>query len=96
MYLLNLSDPSPCADKKKRRNVAFSLYGHAPAPELLQQGHEEVIPNPSIKDIPNPSMKTKTEEEEEEDIPNPSIKTNSEEDEEDIPNPSIKDIPNLQ
>ena len=34
-YILNLSDPYPSVDKKRRRNIAFSLtvYGHAPAQE---------------------------------------------------------------
>ena len=37
MYILNLSDPCPSV-AKKRRNIAFSLYGYAPTQEPLSQG----------------------------------------------------------
>ena len=37
MYILNLSDPYPNEDKK-RRNIAFSLYRHPQAQEPLPHG----------------------------------------------------------
>ena len=39
-FILNLSDPCPSVDKKRRRNIACSLYDHAPAQESLPGGHE--------------------------------------------------------
>ena len=39
-YILNLSDPCLSVDKIRRKNIAFSLYGHGPAQKPLPGGHE--------------------------------------------------------
>ena len=37
-YKLNLSDSCLSVDKKRGRNIGFSLYGHAPTQEPLHPG----------------------------------------------------------
>ena len=37
-YIFNLSDPCSSVEKKRRRNIAFSLYGHALAQDPLPSG----------------------------------------------------------
>ena len=49
-YILELSDPCPSVDKKRSRNIAFSLYGHAPAQEHLPGGVKQftILVDPSF------------------------------------------------
>ena len=39
-FILNLSDPCPAEDKKRRRNIACSLYDYASAQEPVPRGQE--------------------------------------------------------
>ena len=39
-YILTLFDPCPSVDRKRIRNIVFSLYGHDPAQEPYPVGHK--------------------------------------------------------
>ena len=41
-FIHSLSDPCPNIDKKKRINIAFSLFGHARAEEFLPRGSSKI------------------------------------------------------